>query len=278
MSYRTLIGTKLDTAGSYLEGAVPVDGDTVILPKGNVVVDPSTLGAFSGFASGITLIVQPGCGYTVGDASTPLNTKIIAAQISGSGFTLVQTGNSDKVAVLSSGAQVTLQGGTHSKLSAVAGRVVFGAGANVGDVTVGGAGQVVIPASSGSDRVDNLYQFGGAVECARMVSLARVAAGLLRMTGSGSFQDGSSGGRLDLLGDAARVVMENTAAATIDLMYGYAGELDPSLMTGALTITNCHRHARLRLKERYAGGTIAFTNTPTDFGYQTNWSGAGAIS
>ena len=269
--------TDMTAGATYSGGAAPSTGDTLAWDV--------TAGVQEMTGAGTAISAVNLNRLEVNQRAAPIVDNLVVAVTNGTAPTVLLrgyggrlglAGNATKIAVVG---QTDFRGisGTYTTLYVKGSRanpVYITSGADVETLIVDGAHVILETHASG--RLDFLYMLGSSrVDTKRSVDKGFCnGAGRLILRDGATVTDGAAGAILKSMGDRFVTQVLAKAAVTLDKVEGYGGMLDCEGSAGDVTLTNCIRAEGFAIRERFSGGKIVYTNTPTDYGTE---GGLGSI-
>lgn len=179
-------------------------------------------------------------------------------------------GDATRIA-LTGGMDLTLNGGTTTTLYVKGSRgrpVTITAACDVVNLVVDGAS--VIAEEHASQEFDTVKIInGGKLVTKRDIKAGKVGRGEITFLDGAKIDNGSGTGTLELTDDRSIVRIIATAAVTFDSVDIAAGVVDPEGTGGDVTFTNATIAEGGKIRERYSGGSVVYTNPPTYLGSET---------
>lgn len=176
-------------------------------------------------------------------------------------------GDATRIA-LTGGMDLTINGGTTATLYVKGPRgrpVKITAAADVQNLIIDGAAvEAEEHATQEFDTVTIIN--GGRLDTKRDVKAGKVSRGEITFRDGAKIDDGSGTGTLELDDEKAICRILSTAAVTFDSINVVSGFVDPEGSGGDVTFTNATISEGARIRERYSGGKVVYTNTPTYLG------------
>lgn len=253
-------GLDCTNTAHFSGGALPTTGDVLQFRPGvtyTIATDFASAPSLAGFSipPTTTVIIEAAQLSVDVDNSTPTRYTRIDGVLQG------QLAGAFDVIYIGSGSDLTLAGTGCSHLYVGSSRVRVAGAFAVGQVFAVGA-DLTIEASTGSDRIDRLVASNrAAVNASRSVAAGLVQQSTLRLRGAATIADGSSGGNLDVVGNApgdTRLAFEGTASAA-DIIRAVNCTVDFTGKLGNLTVASLIRGPGVVIDEDANGSTLTFT-------------------
>jgi hypothetical protein len=262
---------RLVTAGAGLDwsnasiwsgGTVPVTGDVVLFDEGKEYRFDAGLSQGSVDLAGMFL--PPSSGLFIDGAGTlTIDISNGDGQLSLLGYGIVRIdGDVDATYLTNPGMSLVGSGGNWTSFNSAGGRTELLESANLTRVFASGAGRVSVLASSGSDRVDELYirDRNARVDLRRSLDAAVLTAGQLWLMDAATIH---TGGTATVQGRDAVLNFAGTATAAAGIV-GLAGVVDFQRHAADITVGTAIIDERsCRFRDAGPGTTVTVTSKTT---------------